>query len=220
MIDSDVDIRRMEYFKGKDLINIREKVMTEEAKKMGQQIIDDFRASYNAKDRQGVFKDMEVAEKYWAGEFDDVDDTEVNSNTNIINSNIETQVADLQDQSIDVEPRPFDPSDQPYIPRVRQIADRILEENQMPLKTQRIMRRTKKFGSGWIRVLYNPKMMEGIGCPEIKSISTANVFPDVTVTNIDDIQKGRYFIEVFNASIYWAEQEFGMEKASAIVPRL
>lgn len=215
--------RRQEYFKhskhtnGFDFLTYRNKIMTEDEKELGQKIIDNFEEAYRAKERAGVFRDMEVAEAYWSGEFENKT-ADMPSNTNIINPNIETQVADLMDQNIDIEPRPYDPSDAPYVPRVRMIGEKILEVNKMPLKMQEIARRFKKFGHGWIRVLFNPKLLEGMGCPEIESISSANIYPDPAIINTEDVNKGRYFIEAFPATIYWAEQTFGIEKASAIYP--
>lgn len=215
--------RRQEFFKhskhtnGYDFMMYRKKVMTEEQEELGRKIIDNYLESYRKKEREGIFNDMEIAEMYWSGEFGNKTDDRL-ANTNIINTNIETQVADLMDQSIDIQLRPFDPSDSPYIKRARMIGDKILEVNKMPLKMQKIIRRFKKFGHGWIRVLYNPDLLEGLGCPEITSVSSASIFPDPAISNIEDIDKGRFFIEAFPASIYWAEQTFGMEKASAIYP--
>ena len=215
--------RREEYFKhskhtnGYDFLTYRKKVMSKDEEELGQKIIDNFQEAYRAKEEAGVFNDMEIAETYWSGEFENKTPEQV-SNTNIINTNIETQVADLMDQNIDIQLRPFDPSDSPYISRARMIGDKILEVNKMPLKMQRITRRFKKFGHTWIRALFNPKLLEGMGCPDIQSISSANVYPDPAIINADDVNKGRFLIEAFPATIHWAEQTFGMEKASAIYP--
>ena len=215
--------RRKEYFKhgkhtnGFDFLTYRNKIMTEDEKELGEKIVANFDEAYRAKERAHVFEDMAIAETYWTGEWENKT-PDMMANTNFINSNIETQVADLQDQNIDIEPRAYDPSDAPYVPRVRMIADKILELNQMPLKMQKITRRFKKFGHGWIRVLFNPKMLDGLGCPEIQSISSANIYPDPAIIEAQDINKGRFFIEAFAAPIKWAEDTFGMEKASAIYP--
>lgn len=222
-IETDVEERRKKYFErskktnGYDFATYRNQIMTEEQRQIAEDILRDFRASYRAKEQAGVYEDMRIAESYWSGEFENAS-ADARANTNIINTNIETQVVDMLDQNIDVEPHPYDPSDAQYIPRVRQITDKILENNQIPLIIQRHMRRVKKFGNAWLRVLFNPKKLEGQGCPEIKSISPANVFPDASISQVDDVNKGRYFIEIFTAPIYWAEQTFGMEKASAIYP--
>ena len=222
-IATDVEERRRRFFEhgkktnGYDFTAYRNQIMTEEQRKLGEDIMRNFRESYKAKEQAGVFEDMKLAEAYWSGEF--ANKTSENlANTNIINANIETQVVDMLDQNIDIEPRPYDPSDAPYVPRVRKISDKILEVNKMSIKIEKHMRRVKKFGNGWLRALYNPTLLEGIGCPEITSVSPANIFPDASVTSPDDINKGRYFIEVFTASTYWAEQTFGMEKACAIYP--
>lgn len=189
----------------------RNSVMSEKEKKLGEKIVENFKEAYQAKERAGVFKAMAIAEKYWSGEF------EIESaNTNFINANIETQVADLFDQNIDVEPKPYDPSDEPYVSRVRQIADKIVEINKMPLKLQKIIRRFKTFGHTWVQVLFNPKLLEGMGCPEITSVSSAEIFPDPAITDSEDINKGRFFIRAKPATIAWAEKQFGMKKASAI----
>lgn len=220
---TEVDERRREYFShskhtnGYDFQIYRKEIMTEDEIELGQKIVDNFKEAYEYKQGQGVFKDMAIAESYWSGEFKNQPEDAI-ANTNIINTNIETQVADLMDQNIDVEPIPFDPTDAPYVSRVRKIANKIIEINNMPIKMQRITRRFKKFGHGWIRVLYNPDLLEGIGCPEIESISSANIYPDPAILRPDDINKGRFFIEAFPATIYWAEKTFGMKKASAIYP--
>ena len=222
-IASDVMERRRDYFEHskktnrKAFMDYRNDVMTEDERKMGQTIIDHFRESYDTKNALGVFKDMEIAEAYWAGEFYNKAPDAI-ANTNIINTNVETRVADVMDQNIDLEPHAYDPSDEPYMVKVRRIGDKVLDANDMPKKIQRTVRRCFKYGSGWFRVLFNPKMLDGAGCPEIASISPANIFPDASISNIDDIHKGRYFIEVFKASLKWAEDTFGMEKASAILP--
>lgn len=221
VLATSTDERRREYFEhskhtdGMSFLLYRNQVMTEEEKRLGEKIVENFKEAYEAKERAGVFKDMAIAEAYWSGEFENKTE-DMLANTNFINANIETQVADLMDQNIDVEPKPYDPSDAPYVPRVRQIADKILEVNKLPLKMQQITRRFKKFGHGWIRVLFNPELLEGLGCPEIKSISSADIYPDPAITNPEDVNKGRFFIEAFPATIYWAEKVFGMKKATAI----
>lgn len=222
-IFTDVDERRREYFihsKKTDGYNFslyRTKIMTEEERKLGERIVVDFRNAYEAKERAGVFKDMAIAEQYWSGEFQNKT-PDMLANVNFINSNIETQVADLMDQNIDIEPHPYEPSDEPYTERVRKIGEKILALNNIPLKIQRIVRGFKMFGHGWIQVLFNPKMLEGKGCPEIEYVSSNEIFPDPAISKVDDINKGRFFIRAYPSTIKEAERQFGMEKASAIYP--
>ena len=214
--------RRKDYFEhgrrtnGANFLQYRHEVMTEEEEARGQKIVENFREAYEAKERAGVFRDMEIAESYWSGEF--ANKTPDMPNVNFINANIETQVADLMDQNIDIEPRPYDPSDAAYVPRVRQIGNKIIEVNRMPKVMQKLARGFKTYGHGWLRVLFNPELLEGLGCPEIAYVSSAEIYPDPAIKKIEDINKGRFFIQAYTATIHWAEQTFGMKKASAIYP--
>ena len=182
-------------------------------------LLDNYRAAYEAKDNMGLFDEMELAERYWAGDFgqpEDYDDP--GSNTNIINTCVETQVASMVDQSIDIELKPYEPADKPYISKVRLILDRIKDVNHLPKKIERHERRKDKFGTGIFRVMYNKKLIDKIGCPEIKVCNPAYIFPDPNIVNIDDLQESEFIIETLPKSIYWAEEKFGKERAWAIAP--
>lgn len=183
-------------------------------------IIDNYRAAYEAKENMGLFDEMELAERYWSGDFgvpDDYDDP--GSNTNIINTNIETQVASMVDQNIDIELKPYEPADKPYVRKARLILDRIKDLNHLPKKIERHERRKDKFGTGIFRVMYNRKLGDDrIGCPEIKVCNPAYVFPDPNIVNVDDLQEAEFIIETMPKSIYWAEKKFGKERAWAIAP--
>ena len=65
--------------------------MSKDEEELGQKIIDNFQEAYRAKEEAGVFNDMEIAETYWSGEFENKTPEQV-SNTNIINTNIENIV--------------------------------------------------------------------------------------------------------------------------------
>lgn len=182
-------------------------------------MLDNYRASFEAKDNLGLFAEMELAERYWSGEFDvpeDYDDP--GSNTNIINTNVETQVATMVEQNIDIELKPYEPADKPYVQKARLILDRIKDVNKLPKKIERHERRLDKFGTGIFRVMYNKKLIDKIGCPEIVVCNPAYVFPDPNIVNLDDLQESEFIIETIPKSIYWAEQKFGKERAWAIAP--
>ena len=86
------------------LWNYRQKLFGSEEFEKTLPMLNNYRAAYEAKDNIGLFDEMELAERYWSGDFgvpEDFDDP--GSNTNIINTNIETQVASMVDQSIDIE---------------------------------------------------------------------------------------------------------------------
>ena len=182
-------------------------------------MLDNYRAAYEAKENIGLFDEMELAERYWSGDFgapEDYDDP--GSNTNIINTNVETQVASMVDQNIDIELKPYEPADKPYVEKARLILDRIKDVNHLPKKIERHERRKDKFGTGILRVMYNKKLIDKIGCPEIKVCNPAYVFPDPNIVNLDDLQEAEFIIETIPKSIYWAEQKFGKERAWAIAP--
>lgn len=182
-------------------------------------MLDNYRAAYEAKANMGLFAEMELAERYWSGDFSQPEDyDDPGSNTNIINTNVETQVAQMVDQSIDIELKPYEPADKPYIEKARLIIDRIKDVNHLPKKIERHERRKDKFGTGILRVMYNKNLIEKIGCPEIIVCNPAYIFPDPNIVNIDDLQEAEFIIETIPKSIYWAERKFGKERAWAIAP--
>ena len=65
------------------------------------------------------------------------------------------------DQNIDIEPRPYDPSDAPYVPRVRRIAEKILAENRMPMKIQKINSNTQN-KQNFTGILQNPVLKKDV----------------------------------------------------------
>lgn len=197
----------------------RNKLFGSEEMKKTQPMIDNFRSAYEAKENVGLFDEMELAERYWSGDFgvpEDYDDP--GSNTNIINTNVETQVASMVDQSIDIELKPYEPADKPYVKKARLILDRIKDVNHLPKKIEKHERKKCKFGTGILRVMYNKNLIDKIGCPEIKVCNPAYVYPDPNITNIEDLQEAEFIIETLPKSLYWAEEKFGKERAWAIAP--
>ncbi len=197
----------------------RQKYFGSPEMKETQTLLDNYRAAFEAKDNMGLFAEMELAERYWAGDFgqpEDYDDP--GSNTNIINTCVETLVASMVDQNIDIELKPYEPADKPYVSKARLILDRIKDANHLPRKIERHERRKDKFGTGIFRVMYNKRLIDKIGCPEIKVCNPAYVFPDPNIVNIDDLQEAEFIIETIPKSIYWAEKKFGKERAWAIAP--
>ena len=203
------------------LYKYRQELLSSEETKVANRMLDNYRAAYQAKDNMGLFDEMEMAEKYWSGAFDEPEDfDDPGSNTNIINTNIETQVASMVDQSIDIELKPYEPADKPYVEKARLILDRIKDINKLPKKIERHERRKCKFGTGIFRVMYNKKLSpyDDIGCPEIKVCNPAYIFPDPNIVNLDDLQEAEFIVETMPKSIWWAEKKFGKERAWAIAP--
>lgn len=197
----------------------RQKLFGSEEMEKTLPMLNNYRASFEVKDNIGLFSQMEMAEKYWSGEFDQPEDyDDPGSNTNIINTNIETQVSSMVDQTIDIELKPYEPADKPYVQKARLIMDRIKDANKLSKKIERHERRIAKFGTGIFRVMYNKKLIDKIGCPEITVCNPAYVFPDPNIVCLDDLQEAEFIIETIPKSIYWAEQKFGKERAWAIAP--
>ena len=197
----------------------RQKLFGSEEMKRSITMLDNYRSAFEAKDNIGLFNEMELAERYWSGDFgvpEDYDDP--GSNTNIINTNVETQVASMVDQSIDIELKPYEPADKPYVTKARLILDRIKDANHLAKKIERHERRLDKFGTGIFRVMYNKRLIDKIGCPEIVVCNPAYVFPDPNIVNLDDLQEAEFIIETIPKSLYWAEKKFGKERAWAIAP--
>ena len=144
----------------------RQKLFGSEEIKKTLPMLNNYRASFEVKDNIGLFSQMEMAEKYWSGEFDQPEDyDDPGSNTNIINTNVETQVSSMVDQTIDIELKPYEPADKPYVQKARLIMDRIKDANKLSKKIERHERRIAKFGTGIFRVMYNKKLIDKIGCP-------------------------------------------------------
>ena len=197
----------------------RQKLFGSEEIKKTLPMLNNYRASFEVKDNIGLFSQMEMAEKYWSGEFDQPEDyDDPGSNTNIINTNVETQVSSMVDQTIDIELKPYEPADKPYVQKARLIMDRIKDANKLSKKIERHERRIAKFGTGIFRVMYNKKLIDKIGCPEITVCNPAYVYPDPNIVNLDDLQEAQFIIETIPKSIYWAEEKFGKERAWAIAP--
>lgn len=203
-----------------ELYRYRQALLSSEETKEANLMIDNYRAAYQTKDNMGLFDEMELAERYWAGSFGEPEDfDDPGSNTNIINTNIETQVASMVDQAIDIELKPYEPADKPYIEKARLILDKIKDLNKLPRKIERHERRKDKFGTGILRVMYNKNLGDDkIGCPEIKVCNPAYIFPDPNIVNLDDLQEAEFIVETIPKSIYWAEKKFGKERAWAIAP--
>lgn len=204
-----------------ELYRYRQELLSSEETKVANLMIDNYRSAYEAKDNMGLFDEMELAEKYWAGNFGEPEDfDDPGSNTNIINTNIETQVASMVDQTIDIELKPYEPADKPYVEKARLILDRIKDANKLPKKIEKHERKKCKFGTGIFRVMYNKKLnpYDEIGCPEIKVCNPAYVFPDPNIVNIEDLQEAEFIVETMSKSIWWAEKKFGKERAWAIAP--
>ena len=198
---------------------LREKVMNEKDIELTNKYIDWFKSSWMDKDNRGLFDKWELADLYWEGDINlPESDDDPASNTNIINPNIEGQVALTTENNISILADPREPSDAPFVEHIQVIGQFIIDANKMRKKLEQFSRRRKKFGLGIMSVIWNQKALDKMGIPEFKCWNPAYVFFDPNVTDVYDIQSGRFIIAVCNKSIFWAEETFGEEKAAAIEP--
>jgi hypothetical protein len=199
----------------------REDVMSEEEIKLADKYIDWFRSAWHDKDNRGLFDRWELMDRYWEGDVNlPEDDEDPGSNTNIINPNIEGQTALTIEKNVSVLANPIEPSDVPFCEIGQIIGQFIIDQNRMKRKLDIATRRFKKFGEAIFSVFFNPELLEGMGLPWLKSWNPAYVFWDPNVTDVYEIQNGRFVIAVCNKSLYWAKNNpaFDSERAEIIWP--
>ena len=201
--------------------NLRQSLMTEEEIKEADTYLRWYRKSYTDKDNRNLIAKWEEMEKYWEGDLDEpLNENDPCSNTNITNSNVEGKVALLCDQNIAAQVDPIEPSDQPFCSYITTLVDFIKDKNKMFRKIDVHERRREKMGTGIFRVLWNEEALDELGLPEIEPVNPAYVFVDTSITDVYELQKAKYIIEVTNKSIYSARMEYGDKIADAIVPGL
>jgi hypothetical protein len=131
---------------------------------------------------------------------------------------IEGQVALLADENWEAQVEAQTPSEIEVVPKVTRMLNFVLENNKFFQLLDVTSRRYLKQGVATVNVQYNPDWGDGFGLPVLRSINPAYAFPDPNITDIYEIQDGRFFIETQSKSIVWAERNFGREKASMIIP--
>jgi len=199
--------------------DIRTSVMDDDQMERADKYVDWFRSSWTDKENRGLFDKWELMESYWEGEVNlPENDEDPGSNTNIINANIEGQTALMIEKNISITVDPIEPSDVPFCEYARVIGQFILDKNIMKRKLDIASRRYKKFGEAIFSVFFDVDMLEGMGLPWIKSWNPAYIFYDPNITDVYEINDGRFLIAVCNKSLHWAENMFGKDKAKAIMP--
>jgi len=200
---------------------MRQDVMTPEEIKEAEKFIAYYRSSWRDKEARGLFDKWEEIDAYWEGDVNQPEsDADPGSSTNIVHANIEGQVALLVEQNIAIETEPITPSEMPYQQVSRVMLEWCLENNKMRRKLDVHERRRKKFGTGVFRVLLDPDAMDGFGLPDIQPRNIAYVFTDPAITDIYEIQKGRFVIETMRRSLDWAKEQdqFDQDRVAAITP--
>ncbi len=193
-------------------------LLTEEELERGRKNLDYYREAWMDKDNRGLFDTWQECERYWEGNVNEPEyDDDPASNTNITHPTIEGQVVLMVDKHTAIDTYKIRPSAQPFLKPARIMLNWIKENNSHRDKQDEVIRRFLKFGNGIIRVLFNPKFLDGFGIPEYDSCHPAYVFFDPNIVSPRKIQEGRFVIETVTKSTHWAERVFG-ERAKAIEP--
>lgn len=214
----------MKYKEEDDLdryAKMKHEVMDEDELKLSDKFLDYYRSSWKDKDNRGLYDKWEEIDLYWEGDANPPEsDIDPGSNTNIIHPNVEGQVALLVDKNIAIEAEPITPSEGPYRDIAKVMMEWCLENNRMKRKLDVHERRRKKFGTGVFRVLFDPDAMDGFGLPDIQPRNIAYVFTDPAITDIYEIQKGRFIVETMRRSIDWALdcEKYDEDRVKAISP--
>ncbi len=197
----------------------KEKVMSESEREEAKEFLRWYRSGHGDKEARGLFDKWEMIDLYWEGEAHPPEsDSDPGSNTNIVNPNVEGQVGYLVEQNIAITATPRGASDVPFANRARITMEFVKDQNKLKRKLDVHERRRKKYGTGIFRVLFDPDCLDGMGLPIIKTCHPAYVFFDPAVTDIYEIQEGRFALEGVNKSLAFARDNFNEELVDAIQP--
>ena len=196
----------------------REDIMTEEKILLADKVLDWYKSAHRDKDDRGIFDLWERVETYWEGSAHNVNHgDDINTNVNIIHPTVEGQVALLVNNNYQVKVKPVTPSDSAYAKYAEILLDWIKDKNKLFKVIDSHERRREKFGTGILRVIFDPDFENGYGLPKIESINPAYVFCDPKITDPAKINDGEFIIETMRKPISWANRYYGAKKADNIV---
>ncbi|WP_461246263.1 hypothetical protein [Treponema sp. R6D11] len=190
---------------------------TEKNELLAEKILGWYKSAWKDKDERGFFDLWERIEAYWEGIAHNVNHgDEINTNVNIIHPCVEGQVAILANQDIEVKCLPASPSEKAYAKKAETILNFIKEKNDMFNLIDSHERRRVKFGTGVLRVIYDPTAASGYGLPTIESVNPAYFFPDPRITDPMKLNEGEFVIETLRKPISWAKEYYGSDIADKI----
>lgn len=186
-------------------------INTEEQRVFVETIIDRFNAAALARQEQGIDDDIDLYNRYYENEVNDVPEYEGDpcSRTNIVKPLIESSVADFVMASHDLTAKAFEPTDSAYAEEFEDFMEYIYEENQPEIQLDLFERNRRKYGTGIFKTMIDPDGLNGFGLPIFKSVHPENFFPDPKVTRYDELEeKSDFIIEAGFESIRWIKQTF------------
>ncbi len=191
--------------------------MTESQKKLSDKFLEYYRSAMQDKDSQKIPEIIRRADKYWEGDVNKPEDeNDIGSNTNIIHSNVEGQVAMMMEQNIAISTVPVSPADIPFADTVTKVLEFIKDKNRLFRKLDIHERRREKYGTGILRVTFNPDALSGYGLPQIDVCSPENIFVDPAITDVYKLQEAQFIIETMRKSVFWAKEHYGSDIADKI----
>ncbi len=171
-----------------------------------------------SKARGDLSEKLSLFDRYWEGNVNEAEsENDPASSTNIIHSNIEGQVANLMEQNISATAEAIS-GDVEHQKSVDAVLNFILKRNRMIRKIDIHERRREKYGTGILRVTFNPSALCGAGLPEIECVSNRAMYIDPCISDPYKINDARFIIEKIKKSIYWASEQYGSEVAEKIKP--
>ena len=179
--------------------------------------LDYYRRAREDMQRQDIFEKFQKYNRYWQGDcVVKKSENHPASNTNIIHPVIEGQVALLTEQNVSVSAVPQSPSEVPFAKKAGQVLEFIKDKNKIHRVIERHERNREKYGTGVLRVIFDPDLLGGAGLPQIECVENGSIFIDPCITDPSKIQEAEFIIEAAVKSIYWAKETYGSEIASQI----
>ena len=196
---------------------LKKKEQSEEKNQLAQKYLDFYRRGIEHMQGEKIFEKVKKCHKYWKGEQRTPEsDSDPCSNINVIHPMVEGQVALLVEQNISVNALPVTPGDKTFAERATGILEFIKARNNMHSVIERHERSREKYGSGILRVIYDPDKLSGVGLPIIESVPIQNICIDPCITDAEKIEEAEFIIEKVVKSIFWAKENYGDEIAAQI----
>ena len=196
---------------------LKKKEQSEEKNQLAQKYLDFYRRGIEHMQGEKIFEKVKKCHKYWKGEQRTPEsDSDPCSNINVIHPMVEGQVALLVEQNISVNALPVTPGDKTFAERATGILEFIKARNNMHRVIERHERSREKYGSGILRVIYDPDKLSGVGLPIIESVPIQNICIDPCITDAEKIEEAEFIIEKVVKSIFWAKENYGDEIAAQI----
>ncbi len=196
---------------------VLKKEQSEEKKELALRFLEYYRRGVENMQKNGIFEKIKKCHQYWKGEQrKPKSDNDPCSNINIIHPMVEGQVALLVEQNISVSAMPVTPGDIAYAEKATGILEFIKSRNSIQRVIERHERGREKYGSGILRVIYDPDKLSGAGLPVIENVPLQNICVDPCITDAEKINEAEFIIEKVVKSIYWAKENYGEEIAAQI----